>query len=76
MADFQFNPQESFDDNVAAFKTHVATLDPECAAILFDKLDVLAGDGDAARARARRGEFNAAVVEALEVLAEKNDGTP
>ncbi|MBR0960880.1 hypothetical protein [Bradyrhizobium japonicum] len=73
---FQFDPEKPLDENVAAFKTHVSALDPECAAILFDNLDVLLGDGDPTRMRARRGEFNAAVVEALEALPAPIEGKP
>lgn len=76
MPGFEFDPKKSFDENITAFQAHVSTLDPECASILFDKLDILVGDGDPGRARARRGEFNAAVVEALEALAAKSDGKP
>jgi hypothetical protein len=76
MADFQFDPARSFDENVAAFKAHVAGFDPECAAILFDKLDLLLGDGDASRTRARRTDFNAVVIEALEALPPAGGGKP
>jgi hypothetical protein len=39
MANLEFDPGKSFDDHIAALKAHVAPLGPECAEILFDKLD-------------------------------------
>jgi hypothetical protein len=72
---FEFDPQNSFDENAAAFKAHVEQLDPECAAIFFSNLDVLTGDGDPERARARRTAFNAAVVAALDALPDEDTGT-
>lgn len=76
MATFEFDPHKSFDGNLEAFKAHASELDPECAAVLFDKLSVLVGDGDAARARARRTEFNATVIEALEALPDEGHNNP
>ena len=73
MPDLEFDPSKSFDEHVAALKAHIAPLDPECAEILFDKLDLLLGDGDPAKARIRRGEFNAAILRALEALIAEDD---
>lgn len=72
MTVFQFDPEKSFDENVAAFKEYCATIDPECAEILFDELDTLMGDGDANTARKRRSDFNAAAINALEANAAKH----
>ncbi|KYK44769.1 hypothetical protein A1D31_35925 [Bradyrhizobium liaoningense] len=72
---FQFDPQKSFDDNVAAFKAHVEQLDPECADILFRHLNTLVGDSDPGRARLRRTEFNAAVASALDALPDEDDAS-
>lgn len=76
MAELEFNPNKSFDEHMDVLKAHIATLDAECAEILFEKLEVLLGDGDPAQARARRGNFNAAVVQALEALLAKGDNKP
>jgi hypothetical protein len=76
MAELQFNPNNSFDEHVDALKAHIVTLDAECAKILFEKLELLLGDGDPAQARVRRGNFNAAVVQALEALLAKGDNKP
>jgi hypothetical protein len=71
---FEFDSEKSFDENIAMFRAFVEQIDPECAAIFFEKLDVLVGDGDPDRARARRGDFNAAVISALEQLPARDDG--
>lgn len=76
MADFAFDPDKSFDENVAAFRAHVEVRDPECARILFDNLDTLTGDGDPSRARQRRAQFNATVAQVLDALAARAAGTP
>lgn len=74
MANFEFDPDKSFDENVAAFQAHVTAIDPECAEILFAELDALLGDGDStpAKVRARRTDFNAAVLVELEALLAKD----
>jgi hypothetical protein len=72
---FEFDPQKSFDENVAAFKAHVEQLDPECAAILFSNLDTLTGDGNPDRARPRRTSFNTAVAAALDALPDEDAST-
>jgi hypothetical protein len=76
MAELKFNPNKSFGEHVEALRAHIVTLDAECAKILFEKLEMLLGDGDPAQARVRRGNFNAAVVQALEALLAEGDNKP
>lgn len=60
-----FEAQNSFDENLAAFKTACDALDPECAKILFDNIDILIkhrADRDA------RTQFNTKVKAALDAM--------
>ena len=63
-----FEIDKTFDENLSEFETHVSALDPEMAAILLRHLDKLKGTGDQARDRARRTEFNRAVLADLEAM--------
>jgi hypothetical protein len=63
-----FDPEASFEANLQSFKGEVERLDPECARILFDHLEMLARDGDIARSRQAIQEFNRAVLLALATL--------
>lgn len=57
-----FDPAASFDDNLARFRAECEILDPECAKILFDNLEIIMRDGDTRQAVQ---EFNQAVLAAL-----------
>ncbi len=58
----EFDPAASFDDNLARFKAECGRLDPECAKILFDHLEILMREGDTRQAVQ---EFNQVVLAAL-----------
>jgi hypothetical protein len=68
MPGFEFNPDKSFEENVAAFKAYISSLDPHCAEILFEHLNVLVGDADPSKSRVRREQFNSEVAHALDAL--------
>ena len=60
-----FDVQKSFDENLAIFKAACEELDPECAKILFDNIDILITHG---ADRDARSQFNAKVNAALDAL--------
>jgi len=60
-----FDATKSLDDNLAAFRAECEKLDPDCAKILFDNIDMLKRHG---ADRKMLGAFNAKVKEALEAL--------
>jgi hypothetical protein len=64
----QFELKNSFDANLALFRTEVEIIDSDCAKILFDNLAILCRDVDAARDRAAIADFHRAVLAALEQL--------
>jgi hypothetical protein len=71
----EFDPNQTYDDNLARFRKHLESVDPECAAILFNNLDTLLGDGDPNRVRQNRTAFNVKVLRALAALAPKKHGS-
>ena len=75
MADFEFDPPESFDTNLEAFLGEMDALDEEMAAILRENISALA---DAVRNGERnprsRSDFNAAVMQALDELLDQATG--
>jgi hypothetical protein len=66
----EFDPGLSFSDNLARFRTEAERIDADCARILFDNLELLAGDVDATRTRQAVQEFNRAILDALDGLPE------
>ena len=64
----KFDLNNSFDDNIALFKMEAEKIDPECAKILFDNLDLLDVDDGATSNRAAIGEFHRAVAAALDAM--------
>jgi hypothetical protein len=66
----EFDLNKTFDQNIAEFRKHLESLDPECAKLFFDNQATLLGDP--ARARANRTAFNEAVLEELKALPAKN----
>ncbi len=60
-----FDPDNSLDENLVAFRAACDALDPECAGILFDNLAKLRAAGSDRNARTA---FNASVKLALEAL--------
>lgn len=64
----EFKLDNSFNDNLALFKAEAEKIDPECAKILFDNLHLLDVAGEDAPGRAAIGEFNTAVLNALDAL--------
>ena len=73
MPDLEFNLDKTYDENVAAFKLHMTTLDPVMAEILFKHLDKLLA-GDDSGNRANRTAFNHAVLAELEAQAPAGGG--
>lgn len=68
----EFDPDKSFDENIAEFQRHLEQLDPECAKIFFDTKQKLLGDG--ASIQGSRAAFNRTVLECLKALLPK-EGT-
>lgn len=62
---FDFSLDEDWPENLARLKAHLEAIDPECAKILFDNLDVLQSDD----ANARR-DFNQKVFQAVTAAAQ------
>lgn len=60
-----FDAEKSLDENLAFFRAECEKLDPDCAKILFDNIDILRQHG---ADRGARGTFNARVKKALEAL--------
>lgn len=62
---FDFSLDEDWPKNIQRLKTHLGSVDAECAKILFDNLAVLeTGDNNARR------DFNQKVLESLEAAAQ------
>jgi hypothetical protein len=72
----KFEPENSFEENLALFKAETEKIDPGCAKILFDNLAILFREGDATRDRAMISEFHRAVLAALDHLPEPQDIAP
>lgn len=68
----EFDPNKSFDENIAEFHEYLKQLDPECAEIFLDAKEKLLGDG--VSAQGNRAVFNNAVLERLKALAPKKEG--
>ena len=66
-----FDHNKSFDENLAEFRKHLETLDPECTAILFRHLAKLQGDNDQAPSRVDRTTFNLAALKDIDALKEE-----
>ncbi|MEO1985131.1 MAG: hypothetical protein ABGX47_00525 [Martelella sp.] len=64
----KFGLENTFEDNLALFQAEAEQIDPECAKILFDNLNLLESGGDTAPNRATIGEFHKAVLVALDGL--------
>jgi hypothetical protein len=62
----EFDPNKTFDENIAEFRAHLDGIDPACAKIFFDNLSTLIGDGDPNRARSYRTGFNEDVLQQLQ----------
>jgi hypothetical protein len=73
MPNLEFNPDKTYEDNVAAFKQHMIAFDPVMAEILFKHLDKLLAGGDPGN-RTNRTTFNRAVLAELEAPAPAGDG--
>lgn len=69
-----FELANSFEDNLALFKAEAERIDPVCAKILFDNLEILCRENDGARERATITEFHREVLTALDLLAESEEG--
>jgi hypothetical protein len=70
MPGFRFDEAQTFEANLEAFLGEMDRVDPEMAAILRANVDMLAPIMKAGQVdRQARGEFNSAVVKALEALA-------
>lgn len=67
-----FDPDKTFDENLAEFYRYLEQLDPECAKIFLEAKQKLLGDG--ASSQGNRTLFNMAVLERLKALAPKNEG--
>lgn len=67
----EFDPTQSFEDNLQLFKTELEKLDADCAKILFDNIDILCREGDSTRLRSTTTEFNRSVLQALATLPDK-----
>lgn len=70
----KFKLENTFEDNLALFQAEATQIDPECAKILFDNLNLLDSGGDTAPSRATIGEFHKAVLAALDGLLTPADG--
>ena len=68
----EFDPNKSFDENIAEFQKYLEQLDPECAEIFSDEQPKLFGDGISVQGN--RTVFNDAVLERLKMLAPKKAG--
>ena len=74
MVGFRFDEGKRFSTNCEAFLEAIKTDNPEMAAILLDNWDALVAvvrDGE--RDSKARGEFNSAVVSALDSLVKSTD---
>lgn len=69
----EFDPDKSFDENIAEFEQYLERLDPEFARIFLDTKEKLLGDGMAVQGS--RTAFNNAVIEKLKALVPKGKGT-
>lgn len=65
-----FNSGKSLDDNLQEFKAACDGIDPECAKILFDYIEILKKNGPD---RDARSIFNSRVKKALEALPDEDD---
>ena len=65
-----FHPASSFSENLVRFQKEAESIDVDCARILFENLNLLARDGDAAHIRQGVQDFNRAVLVALDGLSE------
>lgn len=68
MTVFRFDESKGFDDNLEAFLDHMASKDPDMAAIFRVHVAKLKGLSDDARRRAARSEFNVRVKSSLDEL--------
>jgi hypothetical protein len=66
----QFEPTNSFNDNLALFKAKVEALDSECAKILFDNIDLLLVADAGVAVRDTVSKFNTAILAELHKLAD------
>ena len=72
---FEFDPNKTLDEHLAAFRTHLEAIDPECAKLFFDNQEKLLGDGNPSRARTNRAAFNLAVLARLKALPASSAGS-
>jgi hypothetical protein len=69
-----FELANSFEENLALFKAEAERIDPVCAKILFDNLEILCRENEVARDRATIAEFHREVIAALDRVAEFEEG--
>jgi hypothetical protein len=75
MTGLTFDGTKDFAENMMAFRAHLEGVDAECAAILFAHIDILQREGDQARNRSNRTEFNKNVATDLDALATTGKGS-
>jgi hypothetical protein len=68
----EFDPTKTFAEHLAAFRTHLETLDPELAKIFFDNEATLMAAANP-RERAARTTFNTAVQKELDALPPRDE---
>ena len=64
----KFDITKTFEDNISQLKEEAESIDADCAAILFEHLDILISSSPNEKVRETIKSFNTSVLESLEQL--------